>query len=221
MRYSITVEQTALAIEMHLEEEAASSGIRLSMSCHRYGVEHSKIIAIQTCSMLVDPKRNNRAPAEISCLDAMKAPLFVTGIPMKLAMHAGASLASIRTRSHQRVGDSGSSQNRFQNFGKERKIRVDVARCDKHERLDGVRTPTSFNYTPWLYSVIRALPRPRRNLTCEYNASFVTRNWRARASYSGVLCQPVQRQTSFLATLRNFLTGRARYSWPFVDDTIT
>lgn len=163
------------------------SGIRLSVSCHRYGVEHSKVIAIQTCSMVVDRKRNDRAPAEISCLDAVKAPLFVTDIPMKPAMYAGASLASIRTRSHQRVGDSGSSQNRFQNFGKERKIRVDVARCDKHERLDGVCTPTSLNYTPWLYSVIRALPRPRRNLTCEYNASFVTRNWRERQLLGGAL----------------------------------
>lgn len=186
-RHSLTVVQAALSIEIQLEEEPASNGIWLSVSCHRYGVQHSKVIAIQTCSIVVDPKGNNRAPAEISCLDAMKAPLFVTGIPMRLAMHAGASLASIRTRSHQRVGDSGSSQNRFQNFGKERKIRVDVARCDKHERLDGVCTPTSLNYTPWLYSVIRALPRPRRNLTCEYNASFVTLNWRARQLLGGAL----------------------------------
>lgn len=44
----------------------------------------------------------------------------------------------------------------------------------------------------------------RRNLTCEYNASFVTREWLAPVTRGGTL----QRQTSFLTTLRNFLTGR-------------
>lgn len=57
----------------------------------------------------------------------------------------------------------------------------------------------------------------RRNLTCEYNASFVTREWLAPVTRGGTL----QRQTSFLTTLRNFLTGPLfRYSTLFVDDTM-
>lgn len=66
--------------------------------------------------------------------------------------------------------------------------------------------------TPYIYEspCISRFHNSRRNLTCEYNASFVIREWLAPVTRGGTL----QRQTSFLTTLRNFLTGRRA---PFSD----
>lgn len=117
----------------------------------------------------------------------------------------------------ERKSGVGGRRNRFENFGKEEKptwpgaISTNEARV--YEGLGGTIRVR-------LYRAIRASAGELAEISRASTMPLLSLGTGARQLLE-LPRQPARRQTSFLTTLRNFLTGGPPIFVPFVDDTMT